>query len=63
MGCPLAPVYKGGRERRPALGVPQVGGVLLGLLVGFAPLPFTGGGKGKEREREKERGAPPPPLV
>ena len=50
-------------HQRPAIGAPQVGGVTLGLLVGFAPIPFIGGGKGEGGEEEKERGAPPPPLV
>ena len=55
-------VYKGGRGRRPALGAPQVGGVLLGLLVGFGPLPFTQGGKGEgEGGGEGKGGAAPSP--
>ena len=58
------PYIKEGEGRRPALGAPQVGGFLLGLLVGFDP-PFLlpEGERGKEREEEKERGAQPPPLV
>src|SRR3954470_23220094 len=59
MGCPLAPVYKGGRgEVRPApRGAP--GGVLLPLGVGLPPLALLE----KERGRGKEETwAPPPPL-
>ena len=49
-------VYKGGRGRRPALGAPQVGGVSLGLLVGFTPLSFYRKGKGGRRERRRRKG-------
>ena len=62
--CVVGPphVYKGGRGRRPALGAPKVGGVPLGLLVGFAPLPYIGGGKGEgEGEGEGKGGAAPLP--
>ena len=59
----LAPVYKGGEGRRPALGAGQVGGNRLGLLVLVAPFLLSEGERGKKREREKERGATPPPLV
>ena len=45
-GAPT-PVYKGGRGEEAGLGAPQVGGVPLGLLVQFGPLPFIGGGKGE----------------
>ena len=59
MGCPPAPVYKGGRgEVRPA---PRgaLGGVLLPPGVGLPPLALLE----KERGRVKEeRGAPPPSL-
>ena len=50
LGCPPAPVYKGGRGRcgRPPWGAP--GGVLLPPGAGLPPLALV----------EKERGAPPP---
>ena len=57
-GAP-APIYKGGRGEEVGLGMPQVGGVPLGLLVQFGP-PFLlpEGERGKEWEKEKETGAP-----
>ena len=45
----VPPVSKGGRERRLALGVPQVGGSPSWTPSGIRPpLPFPEGGKGKE---------------
>ena len=41
---------------------PKWGGILLGLLVLFAPFLLSEGERGKEREREKERGPVPFPL-
>ena len=60
MGCPPAPVYKGGRGRcgQPPWGAP--GGVLLPPGVGLPPLALLE----KERGRRKEEwGAAPPFLV
>ena len=57
LGCPLAPVYKGGRGRcgRPPRGAP--GGVLVPPGVGLPPLALVEKERGEGKE---ERGAPPP---
>src|SRR5215216_3192686 len=52
LGCPPAPVYKGGEEEAGPLGARQVWGVLLGLpSPSRIPLSFS------EWERRKERGS------
>ena len=60
MGCPLAPVYKGGRGGGAAGPRGAPGGVLLPLGVGLPPLALLEKEGGREKE---ERGAPPPFLV
>ena len=69
MGCPLAPVYKGARERPALEGARQVWGVLLGLPSHSSiPLFLSRVGEKKEGKREgvgKGKGghAAPFPLV
>ena len=59
---PLPLYISVGGEERQLRGAPQVGGVLLGFLVGFTPFPFNGGGKGGgEREGEGKGGRRPLP--
>ena len=58
MGCPLAPVYKGGRGGGAAVPRGAPGGVLLPPGVGLPPLALLE----KEGGREKEERGPPPPL-
>ena len=60
MGCPLAPVYKGGRGGGAAGPRGAPGGVLLPPGVGLPPLALLEKEGGREKE---ERGAPPPFLV
>ena len=62
---PPRPVYKGGRGEEAGLGARQVGGVPLGLLVQFGPLPFIGGGKGEGEGEGKGKGghAPSPSPI
>ena len=57
MGCPLAPVYKGGRGGGAAGPRGAPGGVLLPPGVGLPPLALLEKEGGREKE---ERGAPPP---
>ena len=59
MGCPLAPVYKGGRGGGAAGPTGAPGGVLLPPGVGLPPLALVE----KERGGRGKGGAPPPFLV
>ena len=59
MGCPLAPVYKGGRGGGAAGPMGAPGGVLLQPGVGLPHLALLEKEGGREKE---ERGALPPSL-
>ena len=62
MGCPPAPVYKGGRGQPRGGGTPKGGGAIL-LQVGL-PLPFLvqEGGGGRSGRGERQGGRPPLPC-
>ena len=60
---PPAPIYKGGRGEEAGLGRAKWGGIPLGLLVLFAPLPSIEGGKGEGKgEGEGKGGRAPSPC-
>ena len=54
LGCPPAPVYKGGRERPALEGARQVWGVLIGF-----PFPFRSRREGKRGRGRRKRGLAP----
>ena len=62
LGCPLAPVYKGGGEEAAGPRGRAMGGNRIGLQVLFGPFLSYGGGKRKGEGRGEGKGGAPPPL-